>query len=128
MRCYKAYILIYESPGFRHDALFFETNEDGSGTRIEVIGTLDRGMRIESMHTIGRPDDDPDSPTSKEFVGWVHEGKYPRAWETCSRVPPPTKQTRSGKPIDPNVPLRSSRHWTREAVDALKMADILGRA
>jgi hypothetical protein len=126
MRCYKTFILSYESPGIRHDALFFELHEDGSGAMIEVIGTLERGMRMESRLTLGRPEDDPDSPTNKQFVGWVHEGKYPRVLEICSRVPPPPKQLVRGKLIDPHQSLRSSKHWTKEAVYALETAGILG--
>lgn len=123
MRAYKGFHII-QSGGSHHkqDALFVETDVDGRGTLIQLVGNRRTGMRVEcSAHM--KLDDNAWDMLSKEHIGWVVEAKFENMRQVARMVvPPPRSQSWEYAENISGLIVRSMQEWTTVLIRRL-MAD-----
>lgn len=120
MMSYKVYKVSYSR---NRQAIFVETDEDGSGFIYHVIGNIQSEMHFEKRKS-------PSPETSLRFVeksllGWVSAIEHHHVESICAAVPPPKKQSDLATRLYRKEPLRRCGEWTSDAVEALKSASIL---
>ena len=118
-------IYLIESLGTprNHQAIFIETQQDGSGTKFHVTGNIQAGMTYETKQT-PRPNLD-GTFVSKMQLRWIKIEDLPRVDTICRTNPPLTKQFDGFRRINKDQPLRRCQEWTRETIGELKVVGIL---
>lgn len=106
-----------------HHAIFLEDNEDLSGRIYQVIGSIQYGMSFETK--FAKQPETSATFESKTPVGTVTAANKSRVEEVCRNVPAPKKQFQGPKRLYPNESIRRCQEWTAEAIDALKVAQVL---
>lgn len=120
---YTVYLVAYAGMPRDHHAIFIEENEDKSGRVYQVIGDIQNGMSFDTKPA--KMPDNSASFQSKTEIGTVTAAKKSRILEICRCMPPPKKQFQGPKKLYPNEPLRRCQEWTAEAIDALRVAQVL---
>lgn len=123
---YSVYLVENIGAPRNHKRIFVETaegNGNNSGHIFHVIGSMQNGMTYEEK-TDEAPEED-GGYSSKKLLGSVTKERYSRVFEICQGIPPPRKQFQYHKRLYPNEPLRSCQEWAREAIAALRAADVL---
>lgn len=93
------YLVEYLGAPRNHHAIFIETDDSQSGYLYHVKGTIQDGMTYEVKHR-----SNPEQSTTfakKTYLGWVNEPDYSRVNDICGGVPPPKKQFKKGRRLDP---------------------------
>ena len=120
---YKVYLVAYVGAPRDHHAIFFETESDESGFIYQVVGDIQNGMRHD--HKRAKRPEDSASFVSKTYLGTTFPANYSLVEAICNNIEPPKKQFNGGKRLYPTEPLRRCQDWTAEAIEALKVAEVL---
>jgi hypothetical protein len=120
---YKVYQVSSLGTSLDHQALFVETNTDGSGHVYQVVGDIQNGMSY--GHRISTRPEEEVIHIGKQYVGTVSIADFTRVEFVVNTVPRPKKQFDGPKRVNPQEPLRRCGEWTKEAIQALKDAGVL---
>jgi hypothetical protein len=121
---YNVYLISYLGAPRDHHAIFVETNPDLSGYIFQVSGDIQNGMYFN--HKSAKKPEESASFVSKEYLGKVSKAQYDQIQTTVETIEPPKKQFNGPRRINPQEPLRRCQEWTKDAIQALKDAGILG--
>ena len=106
-----------------HQAIFVETESDGSGQLFEVKGSILDGMRYEQK-TEKKPEESM-SYQSKILVGMVSTEDIAQIDHICRTIAPPAKQFEGPLRLNPHLPLRRCQEWTADVITQLKTRGIV---
>jgi hypothetical protein len=120
---YKVFLAEYIGVPRNHHAIFVELVHDGEGEIYQVIGDILTGMQHERKD-VKRPDKSA-SYMSMEQIGTVSHENYDRIESIVFAIEAPKKQFDGPKRLNPREPLRRCQEWTKEAIQALKDANVL---
>ncbi|KAF7596795.1 hypothetical protein BBP40_012394 [Aspergillus hancockii] len=123
MSYHEVYHMSFPGINSDHVGIFVLTEIDGSGTLFHVVGSMQQGMTFSP-----RPEDKPEnSVTCKDYklIGKVAVDKYDKFREVCRSIPPPKKQLEFNYRLYPDEPLRTSKEWVDEAIQALWEKNVL---
>jgi hypothetical protein len=120
---YKVYLNEYIGAPRNHQAIFVETNSDGSGYIFQVTGNIQTGMTF--GHKAANEPEKSQTFVSREYIGTVTEVNYDRIQGIVEQVEPPKKQFNGPTRLYPGEALRRCQEWTAEAIQALKDAGII---
>ncbi len=120
---YKVYLHEYWGVPRNHQAIFVETNSDGSGYIFQVIGSIQEGMTF--GHKAANTPEQSQTFVSREYIGTVTKKNYGRIQNIVEQVEPPKKQFNGPARLYRGKPLRRCQEWTAEAIRALIDAGII---
>jgi hypothetical protein len=120
---YKVYLNDYIGFPRNHQAIFVETNSDGSGYIFQVAGSIQLGMNFD--HKAAKAPQNSVSFVSRKYIGIVTAENYGRIKDIVEQVDPPMKQFNGRTHLYPGKPLRRCQEWTAEAIQALTDAGII---
>ena len=120
---YKVYLVSYEGIPREHHAIFFETEEDESGSIYQVSGNIQEGMKHD--HKKAKKPENSATFVSKEYLGTTSHANYSLVEEICNNIEAPKKQFERARRLYPNEPLRRCQEWTKDAIQALKSSGVL---
>ena len=116
MPTYNVYRAVWwAAPG--HQAIFVETESDGSGELYHVVGSMNDGFKYEMKKT-GRLETSR-TFSHKDLLGKLESNNKPRFATTCQSVPAP------GKTVGNTLQDKDCKSWVRDVIAALKRAAVL---
>jgi hypothetical protein len=121
---YPAFLVEFQGLSMNHQAIYVDVEENTSGYLLQVVGTIQAGMKLE----VKEPFHHPTSSYTFLFmrqVGWVPHSQLGNSISVCETVPPPAKQYNGGLRLVPLDWLRRCQEWTAEAIDALRENGVL---